>query len=60
MEAAVKRGQGVSASGAALESLQIECMGPGSVAMIMFVFPTVYNRQYLSTRLLTTRTINTI
>lgn len=44
MEAAVKRGQGVSASGAALEQVQIECMGPGSVAMIMFVFPTVYNR----------------
>ncbi|CUS11915.1 unnamed protein product [Tuber aestivum] len=35
MEAAVKRGQGVSASGAALESVQIECMGPGSVAMII-------------------------
>ncbi|CAZ82546.1 unnamed protein product [Tuber melanosporum] len=35
MEASVKRGQGVSASGATLESVQIECIGPGSVAMII-------------------------
>ncbi|PUU78145.1 transcriptional regulator TACO1-like protein [Tuber borchii] len=35
MEAAVKRGQGVSASGAALEQVHIECIGPGSVAMII-------------------------
>ncbi|KAG0641707.1 transcriptional regulator-domain-containing protein [Tuber brumale] len=35
MEATVKRGQGVSASGAALESVQIECIGPGSVAVII-------------------------
>lgn len=39
IETAVKRGQGTSPSGANLESVQIECMGPGSVAFIVFVLP---------------------
>ncbi|KAH0562318.1 hypothetical protein GP486_002983 [Trichoglossum hirsutum] len=35
ISAAISRGQGVSASGTALESLVIECIGPGSVAMVI-------------------------
>lgn len=35
IEGAVKRGQGISPSGVALETLIMECMGPGSVALVM-------------------------
>ncbi|KAI9786946.1 MAG: hypothetical protein M1839_005177 [Geoglossum umbratile] len=35
ISAAISRGQGVSTSGTALESLTIECIGPGSVAIVI-------------------------
>ncbi|KAI9772864.1 MAG: hypothetical protein M1840_008746 [Geoglossum simile] len=35
ISAAISRGQGISASGTALESLTIECIGPGTVAIVI-------------------------
>lgn len=35
MEAAVRKGQGVTAGGIELQPLTIECMGPGGVAIIV-------------------------
>ncbi|KAL7276315.1 hypothetical protein RUND412_000729 [Rhizina undulata] len=35
IESAISRGQGVSAEGTVLESVLVECMGPGSVAILV-------------------------
>jgi len=37
IESAVRRGQGISASGAALENVVVECLGPGGAAFVMYV-----------------------
>lgn len=37
IEKAIQRGQGVTMEGVALQSYVIECLGPGSVAIIMWV-----------------------
>jgi transcriptional/translational regulatory protein YebC/TACO1 len=37
IEKAIQRGQGVSMEGVALQSYVIEALGPGSVAIIMWV-----------------------
>lgn len=37
IESALRRGQGISASGAALENIVVECLGPGGAAFVMYV-----------------------
>jgi hypothetical protein len=55
IESAVKRGQGVSASGGTLEPVQVECIGPGSVALIVFVLHYFICGNSLSDQMLTFR-----
>lgn len=35
IQGAINRGQGISANGVALETLMMEAMGPGSVALVL-------------------------
>lgn len=35
IDSAIRKGQGISASGAPLETVLVECIGPGGVAFVM-------------------------